>query len=81
VADYGADPPRWLAGCPLGGPAARPCHRFLVGFDLFVPAHYFVGYAAQTVGYYRGLLGLLPPAVAELIAHGNAERLAPFAAP
>lgn len=54
--------------------------RFLVGFDLFVPAHYDVGYAAQMVGYYRGLLGLLPPDVAAQIAHGNAERLALFAA-
>jgi hypothetical protein len=31
------------------------------------------------VGYYRGLLGQLEPDVAALIAHGNAERLAPFA--
>lgn len=54
--------------------------RFLVGLDLFVPAHYDVGYAARMVGYYRSLLGLLPPDVAGLVAAGNAERLAPFAA-
>ncbi len=53
--------------------------RFLVGFDLFVPAHYQVGYAEQMVGYYRSLLGQLDPDVAALIAHGNAARLAPFA--
>jgi predicted TIM-barrel fold metal-dependent hydrolase len=54
--------------------------RFLVGFDLFVPAHYQDGYAAQMVGYYRGLLGQLEPDVAAMIAYGNAARLAPFAA-
>ena len=41
--------------------------RFLVGFDLFVPAHYQDGYAQQMVGYYRGLLGQLEPDVAALI--------------
>jgi hypothetical protein len=55
--------------------------RFLVGFDLFVPAHYEVRYAEQMVGYYRGLLGQLEPDVAATIAYGNAARLAPFAAP
>lgn len=54
--------------------------RFLVGFDLFVPAHYQDGYAQQMVGYYRGLLGQLEPDVAATIAYGNAARLAPFAA-
>jgi hypothetical protein len=54
--------------------------RFLVGFDLFVPAHYQDGYARQMVGYYRGLLGQLEPDVAAMIAYGNAARLAPFAA-
>jgi hypothetical protein len=53
--------------------------RFLIGLDLFVPEHYQVGYAGQMVGYYRGLLGQLEPDVAALLAHGNAERLAPFA--
>jgi hypothetical protein len=53
--------------------------RFLIGFDLFVPAHYEVGYAEQMVGYYRGLLGQLEPDVAALIAYDNAARLAPFA--
>jgi hypothetical protein len=54
--------------------------RFLIGLDLFVPAHYEVGYAGQMVGYYRGLLGQLEPDVAALLASGNAARLAPFAA-
>jgi predicted TIM-barrel fold metal-dependent hydrolase len=54
--------------------------RFLIGLDLFVAEHYQVAYVSQMVGYYRGLLGQLDPDVAELIAHGNAERLAPFAA-
>jgi hypothetical protein len=54
--------------------------RFLIGLDLFVPAHYEVGYARQMVGYYRGLLGQLEPDVAALVASGNAARLAPFAA-
>src|SRR5215212_3534079 len=54
--------------------------RFLIGLDLFVPAHYEVGYAEQMVGYYRGLLGQLEPDVAALLAAGNAARLAPFAA-
>src|SRR5215217_4682631 len=54
--------------------------RFLIGLDLFVPAHYEVGYAWQMVGYYRGLLGQLEPDVAALLASGNAARLAPFAA-
>jgi predicted TIM-barrel fold metal-dependent hydrolase len=53
--------------------------RFLVGLDLFVPAHYQTEYAGQMVGYYRGLLGQLEPDVAALIATGNAARLAPFA--
>ena len=55
--------------------------RFLIGLDLFVPAHYQVAYAEQMAGYYRGLLGQVEPDVAALIAHGNAERLAPFATP
>jgi hypothetical protein len=54
--------------------------RFLIGLDLFVVAHYEVGYARQMVGYYRGLLGQLEPDVAALLASGNATRLAPFAA-
>jgi predicted TIM-barrel fold metal-dependent hydrolase len=53
--------------------------RFLLGFDLFVPAHYQDGYAAQMVNYSRDLLGQLEPDVAATIAHGNAARLAPFA--
>jgi hypothetical protein len=53
--------------------------RFLIGLDLFVPAHYQDRYAEQMVGYYRGLLGQLEPDVAELIAYRNAARLAPFA--
>jgi Amidohydrolase len=53
--------------------------RFLVGLDLFVPAHYLASYVNQLVVYYRGLLGQLDPGVAELIGHANAERLAAFA--
>jgi hypothetical protein len=52
--------------------------RLLIGFDLFVPAHYRLPYVRDTVGYYRGLLGQLDPAAAEQIAFRNAERLAPF---
>ena len=51
--------------------------RFLIGLDLFAPAHYRPGYVNPMVAYYRGLLGQLDPAVAELIGHGNAERIAP----
>jgi hypothetical protein len=54
--------------------------RFVVGLDLFAPAHYRAGYVAQLVGYYRGLLGQLDPDVAALIGHANAERIAPFGA-
>ena len=53
--------------------------RFLIGLDLFVAEHYQAGYAAQMVGYYRGLLGQLEPDLATMIASGNAMRLAPFA--
>src|SRR5919202_1710873 len=54
--------------------------RFLVGLDLFAPAHYRAGYVGQLVGYYRALLGQLDPGVAALIGHANAERMAPFLA-
>jgi len=53
--------------------------RFVVGLDLFVPAHYRQGYVSQMVAYYRGLLGQLEPDVAASIGHANAERIAPFA--
>ena len=53
--------------------------RFVIGLDLFAPAHYQPGYVNQMVAYYRGLLGQLDPAVASLIGHANAERIAPFA--
>jgi hypothetical protein len=52
--------------------------RLLIGFDLFVPAHYRLPYVRDTVGYYRGLLGQLDPAAAEQIAFRNADRLAPL---
>jgi hypothetical protein len=55
--------------------------RFLIGFDLFAVGHYRLAYVQDTAGYYRALLGRLDPATAERIAHGNAERLAPFATP
>jgi hypothetical protein len=42
------------------------------------PAHFQPAYVNQMVAYYRGLLGQLDPAVADLIAHANAERIAPF---
>jgi Amidohydrolase len=54
--------------------------RFLVGLDLFAPAHYQAGYVGQLVGYYRGLLGQLDPGVARLVGHANAERIAPLGA-
>ncbi|MDQ3809899.1 MAG: hypothetical protein M3336_06365, partial [Chloroflexota bacterium] len=38
--------------------------RFMVGLDLFAPAHFAHGYVQQLVSYYRGLLGQLDPAVA-----------------
>ncbi len=49
--------------------------RFLVGLDIFAPAHYQQGYVSMLVDYYRGLLGQLDPGVAELIGHANAERI------
>jgi hypothetical protein len=52
--------------------------RFLVGLDLFAPAHYQAAYVSELVTYYRGLLGQLDPGVADLIGHANAERIAPF---
>ena len=52
--------------------------RFLIGLDLFVPAHYPQGYVSQMVDYYRGLLGQVEPDVATMIGHANAERIAPF---
>ncbi len=52
--------------------------RFVIGLDLFVPAHYRQGYVNQLVDYYRGLLGQLEPDVAALLGHANAERIAPF---
>lgn len=55
--------------------------RFLVGLDLFAPAHYRADYVAALSEYERGLLGQLPLDVAEQIAYRNAERLAPFALP
>ena len=54
--------------------------RFVVGLDLFVPDHYQPAYVGQLVDYYRSLLGQLDPAVAAMIGHGNAERVAPFGA-
>jgi hypothetical protein len=54
--------------------------RFVIGLDLFAPAHYRPGYVNQMVTYYRGLLGQLDPPVATLIGHANAERIAPFGA-
>jgi hypothetical protein len=53
--------------------------RFMIGLDLFSPAHYRPAYVNQMVGYYRSLLGHLQPEVGALIGHGNAERIAPFA--
>ncbi|MDP8922858.1 MAG: amidohydrolase, partial [Chloroflexota bacterium] len=52
--------------------------RFVIGLDLFAPAHYQQGYVSRMVDYYRGLLGQVEPDVAALIGHGNAERIAPF---
>jgi hypothetical protein len=52
--------------------------RFLVGLDLFAPAHYQAGYVGQLVSYYRGLLGQLDPGVTRLIGCANAKRIAPL---
>lgn len=52
--------------------------RFVIGLDLFAPAHYQAGYVNQMAAYYRGLLGQLGPQVAAMIGHANAERVAPF---
>jgi hypothetical protein len=52
--------------------------RFLVGLDLFAPAHYKVEYVSELVQYYRGLLGQLDRGVAERIGHANAEGIASF---
>ena len=84
LADLSARSP-WLGpGTVLLGPSgtmlsewsalfhAHP-DRFLVGLDLFAPAHYQPGYARQMADYYRALLGQVEPAVAAMIGHGNAE--------
>lgn len=52
--------------------------RFVIGLDLFAPAHYQAGYVVRMVDYYRGLLGQLRPDIAAQIGHANAERIAPF---
>ncbi len=69
----GALDPAWAATLTDFG------DRFVIGLDLFAPAHYQAGYVSQMVAYYRGLLGQLDPGVATLIGHANAERIAPFA--
>jgi hypothetical protein len=53
--------------------------RFLIGLDLFAPAHYRLAYVRDTVEHYRALLGRLEAGIAELVAYRNAERLSPFA--
>ena len=68
----GALAPEWA------GVLREYADRFVIGLDLFVPAHYRQGYVSQLVGYYRGLLGQPEPDVAALIGHANAERIAPF---
>ena len=52
--------------------------RFVIGLDLFAPAHFQPGYVGPMVAYYRGLLGQLDADVAAMIGHANAERIAPF---
>ncbi len=52
--------------------------RFVVGLDLFVPAHYRAAYVNPMVAYYRGLLGQLHAQVADMIGHANAERIGPL---
>ncbi len=54
--------------------------RFMVGLDLFAPAHYQAAYVNPMVAYYRALLGQLDPAVAGVVGYANAERIAPFGA-
>jgi hypothetical protein len=51
--------------------------RFLIGLDLFAPAHYLPAYVDQLTRYYRALLGQLEPSVATQIAHLNADQICP----
>jgi hypothetical protein len=67
----GALRPEWA------GLIAEYPDRFLIGFDLFVPAHFRLPYVGDTVRYYRRLLGQLDPATVEAVAYRNADRLAP----
>ena len=48
--------------------------RFVLAFAASRIADWDFGYTAA-VGYWRRALGELPPAVADALAHGNAERL------
>src|SRR5262245_34515703 len=48
--------------------------RFLAGIDLWAPALFAPAMLDRLMGWTRRILGELPPAAAELIAHGNATR-------
>jgi predicted TIM-barrel fold metal-dependent hydrolase len=49
--------------------------RFLAGIDLWAPALFAPAMLDRLMGWTRRILGELPPAAAERIAHGNATRL------
>ena len=49
--------------------------RFLAGIDLWAPALFAPAMLDRLMGWTRRILGELPPAAAERIAHGNAVRL------
>lgn len=64
---------------PLGagwrGLLAERADRFLAGIDLWAPALFTPAMLDRLMGWTRRILGELPPAAAERIAHTNALRL------
>lgn len=64
---------------PLGAPwrslLSERADRFLAGIDLWAPALFEPAMLDRLMGWTRRILGELPPAAAERIAHTNATRL------
>ena len=64
---------------PLGagwrGLLTERADRFLAGIDLWAPALFAPAMLDRLMGWTRRILGELPPAAAERIAHANAVRL------
>jgi predicted TIM-barrel fold metal-dependent hydrolase len=64
---------------PLGagwrGVLTERADRFLAGIDLWAPALFAPAMLDRLMGWTRRILGELPPAAAERIAHANAVRL------